>query len=215
VVVGGAAAQPYNPTINPAHFVGQITNPYLGFAPNRTFSYRKQTDEGVETTEVHVTTDTVQIMGVTCTVVRDREFLDEELIEDTFDWFAQDIHGNVWYFGEDTTEYQNGVPVSTFGSWKAGENGALPGVIMLAEPKVGKRYRQEYAVGVAEDWAQVKGLNAAVTVPYGVFTQCLRTKDWSALEHGNFEFKYYKAGVGLVLEVDKEGGRNELISIGP
>ena len=86
---------------------------------------------------------------------------------------------------------------------------------MLAHPKGGNKYRQEYALGVAEDWAQVKALNAAVSVPHGVFTQCLKTRDWSALTHGSFEFKYYKPGVGLVLEVSKDGDRNELIGIGP
>lgn len=198
-----------------AAFVAGITNPYMPFAVGKTFNYRAETDEGVETTVVEVTNDTKVILGVTTTVVRDRVYLDGELIEDTFDWFAQDADGNVWYFGEDSKEIEDGQVVSTEGSWEAGVDGAQPGIVMLAEPRIGMEYAQEFAEDIAEDRARVLSLRQSVEVPHGTFENCLQTMDWTPLEPGNREFKYYAAGVGLVLEVHPSGGqeRNELISV--
>ena len=202
---------------DPSGFVAEIDNPYLNFARGRIFTYESETDEGLETIVIEVTTDTKMILGVATTVVRDQVFLNGDLIEDTFDWFAQDQDGNVWYFGEDTTEFENGEPVSTEGSWEAGVDGAQAGIIMLAEPRKGMNYRQEFAVGVAEDMAQVKSLVAEVEVEYGEFEDCLETKEWTPLNPGGSERKFYAPGVGLVLEQSKNGNgslrRTELISI--
>jgi len=211
-----AQALPQFPA-DPDDFVAEIDNPFLGFERGRTFTYEAETDEGLETIVVEVTHETKTILGVATTVVRDRVFLNDELIEDTFDWYAQDQEGNVWYFGEDTTEFENGEPVSTEGSWEAGVDGALPGIIMLAEPKPGMKYRQEFAVGVAEDMAQVKSLKAEVEVPFGPFEDCLETKEWTPLSPGGSERKIYAPGVGLVLELSTNGlgqqRRTELVSI--
>jgi hypothetical protein len=199
---------------DPSDFVAQITNPYMPFTPGKVFNYRAETEDGIETTVVEVTHDTKVIMGVTTTVVRDRVYLDGSLIEDTFDWFAQDEDGNVWYFGEDSKEIEDGVVVSTEGSWEAGVTGAKPGIVMLAQPKIGMQYAQEEAEGVAEDHATVLSLKKVVLVPAGTFENCLQTMDWTPLEPGVREFKYYAPGVGLVLEVHPAGGqeRNELTS---
>jgi hypothetical protein len=145
--------------------------------------------------------------------VRDTVTLDGELIEDTFDWFAQDIDGNVWYLGEDTKEYENGEVVTTEGSWEAGVDGAEAGIVMLANPQVGDAYRQEWYPGHAEDVAEVVSLNEEVTVPFGTFTNCLQTRDFSTLEPELNEFKYYCTSVGAVtLEVVIDSGeRVELI----
>ena len=121
---------------------------------------------------------------------------DGNLTEKTFDYYAQDKKGNVWYFGEDTKEYENGKVVSTKGSWEAGVDGAKPGFIMQADPKVGETYRQEYYEGEAEDMAKVLSLSESVTVPYGSFDQVLVTKEWTPLEPGLVEHKYYAPGVG-------------------
>jgi hypothetical protein len=200
---------------DPANFVATIDNPYFPLIPGTVFHYRSETSDGVETGEVEVTHATKQILGVTTTVVHDRVSLDGELTEDTFDWFAQDQQGNVWYFGEDSKEIEDGQVVSTEGSWQAGVNGAEPGIVMLAELKSGTSYRQELAPDVAEDMARVLGRKASVSVPYGDFEGCLHTLEWTPLEPGVREHKFYCPGVGLVLEVaPREGhGRNELIAI--
>jgi len=194
-------------------FVTELSNPYLAFAPGRIFRYESRLPEGVETDVVEVTRKTKSIMGIVTTVVHDVVSLDGEVTEDTFDWYAQDKDGNVWYFGEDSKELMNGVVVSTEGSWQAGVNGAEPGIIMLAVPAVGIRYRQEFAAGVAEDMAKVLSLDATVQVPYGSFAGCLQTAEWSKLDSGAKENKYYVAGVGDVLETGPKGERVELVSI--
>src|SRR5262249_40908562 len=139
-----------------------------------------------------VTQRTKLIMGVKCTEILDRVYVDGALEEDTLDWFAQDTAGNVWYFGEDTKELDPaGNVISTEGSWQAGVQGALPGIVMEAEPSVGDTYNQELAPGVAEDMATVLALNKTVKVPFGTFRDCLETKEFTPLEPGQFEDKYY------------------------
>ena len=206
----------YSPAINPEDFVEEINNPYFPLIPGTTFFYEGESDEGDPLrTEVYVTNETRAVMGVTTTVVRESEYEDDELVEDTFDWYAQDIDGNVWYFGEDSSEYEDGEVVSTAGSWEAGVDGALPGIIMPGYPQVGDAYYQEYYPGEAEDQAEVVSLNESVTVPYGSIEDCLNTREWNPLEPGQEENKYYAAGVGLLLEEQIEGGdeRLELVEI--
>jgi hypothetical protein len=170
---------------------------------------------GEETIEVTVTHDTKQILGVTTIVVHDVVSIDGETIEDTYDWYAQDNSGNVWYLGEDTKEYENGQVVSTEGSWEAGVDGAKPGIVMHAtQPAIGSPYRQEYYACKAEDMAEVVSLDESVTVPYGSFDNSLQTREFTPLDPDVNEYKYYAPGVGLVLEVDvKSGNRTELIEV--
>jgi hypothetical protein len=155
--------------------------------------------------------ETKRVMGVECVVLRDRVWLNGELIEDTVDWHAQDKEGNVWYFGEYTKEIENGEVVSTEGSFEAGKKGALPGIIMPADPKVGDSYRQEYYKGEAEDMAEVisldgAALNEAVSTPYDSFSEdILVTKDWNPLEPNILEHKYYAPGIGLIGETKITG----------
>jgi hypothetical protein len=207
--------QGFRPPFDASSFVAQITNPYLPGIPGTAFHYRSETPEGVEINVVKYTRQTKQILGVTVTVIRDQVFLDGELTEDTFDWEAQDTEGNVWYFGEDTKELENGQVVSTQGSWEAGVNGAKAGIIMLAHPKTGLTYIQEDAPDVAEDRGKALGLKAKVDVPYGSFDHCLQTLEWSLLELGVREHKFYCPGVGFVEEVSPKGGHvtNELVAI--
>jgi hypothetical protein len=167
----------------------------------------------VEDIVVTVTPQTKVIGGVTTTVVHDVASKDGQLLEDTWDWYAQDRDGNVWYFGEETKEYERG-KVSTEGSWETGVKGAKPGIIMPAHPTVGQMNRQEYLVGEAEDEGQTIALDETVTVAAGKFSGCVKTKEWSRLEPGVIEHKYYAPGVGLVAEVTVEGGTEhvELVS---
>lgn len=194
-------------------FVLEIDNPYLGFAPGKVFRYEAETDEGLEEIVVEVTPQTKTILGVETTVVRDQVYLEGELVEDTFDWFAQDEDGNVWYFGEDSRTLEGGEVISTEGSWEAGVEGASPGIVMLAAPRIGLQYAQELAPGVAEDMARVLSLSRTVEVPLGTFDGCLQTQEWTPLERGPRESKYYAPGTGLVLETSPGGGRVELVAI--
>jgi hypothetical protein len=191
-----------------------IDNPYYTLMPGTIFTYQTDTEDGTEKNIVIVTDETKEILGINATVVWDRVWLEDELTEETFDWFAQDKQGNVWYLGEDSKEYENGKVVSTEGSWEAGVDGAKPGIIMEADPQVGDQYRQEYYAGHAEDQAEVVSLNETVKVPFGTFTDCLQTRESTPLEPTTGdEDKYYCTDVGgVVLEVAIESGeRSELI----
>jgi hypothetical protein len=201
----------YDPSINPANFVAGVDNLLFPLVLGTRYVYQG----GEETIEVTVTDGTKQILGVTTIVVRDVVSVGGEIIEDTYDWYAQDKAGNVWYFGEDTKEYEGGQLVSTEGSWEAGVDGAKPGIVMHAtQPTIGAPYRQEYYACEAEDMAEVVSLNESVTVSYGSFDNCLQTRDFTPLEPGVSEYKYYAPGVGLVLEVNaKSGARTELVEV--
>ena len=203
-------SSPYEPRIDPNDFVMTIDNPYLPLPVGRTLVYEGVSGGERERVEVTVTDRTREVMGVTATVVRDRAFVEGSLVEDTFDWFAQDRFGNVWYFGEATAEYENGEIVSRAGSWEAGVDGAMPGVVMLADPRVGDRYRQEFYAGEAEDMARVRDAGASVAVPAGSYGDVLVTEDWTPLEPDVLEHKSYAPGVGVVLERVVKGGSGVL-----
>jgi hypothetical protein len=167
---GRADDDGYNLAIDPADFVAVINNPFYTLIPGSIFTYQSATNKGIEKNIVTVTHETKNILGVIATVVWDREWLNDALIEETYDWYAQDKEGNVWYLGEDSKEYKNGKAVSSKGSWEAGVDGANPGIIMKGDPKIGDSYRQEYLKGQAEDMADVVALSESVTVPFGAFT---------------------------------------------
>ena len=150
-------------------------------------------------------------MGVKCVVVRDAVKLDGVVLEDTFDWYAQDKQGAVWYFGEDTKEFKSGGRVVTEGSWEAGVNGQ-PGIIMPAHPKPGQPYKQEYSPNNAEDMGQVVAVGETVTVPAGTYQDCVKTKEWSMLESGH-GYKWFATGVGFVRSEASPGEVATLMSV--
>jgi hypothetical protein len=202
------------PSPDPDDYVDEITNPYLPLSPGTRWTYSASSEEGTETITVTVLDETRMVQGVEATVVHDVVTDDGgEVLEDTYDWFAQDRHGNVWYLGEDTTEY-DGRKVSTEGSWEAGVDGAEAGLAMPAEPRVGDGYRQEHDAGVAEDRAVVLDVDTSVTLAYGVFDDVLETEESSPLEPDVVERKYYAKGTGLVVERTVAGGDEvvELVS---
>jgi hypothetical protein len=195
--------------LDPGDFVSEIDNPYWPMAPGSTWVYR----EDGRRVEVTVTDRRKQIVGIPATVVHDVVTEDGELVEDTWDWYAQDKDGNVWYLGEDTKEYENGNVKTTEGSWQAGVDGAQAGVVVPAKPEVGMTYRQEYYRGEAEDAARVLSVDERAQVPFGSFTHALMNKDYTPLDPGLLEHKFYAKGVGPVLVVAVSGGsdREELI----
>jgi hypothetical protein len=207
----------YDPVI-PTVWANAVTNPYHPLVPGTTFTFRSQLNPGVESTSVSVLAQPKVIKGVTATEVHDQVFRNGVLIEDTYDWYAQDDAGNVWYLGEDTKEYQNGQVISTEGTWEWGVTGALPGIIMWADPAahIGESYRQEYLKGVAQDRGKVLTTGENVTVPYGSLSGCIKTEDWSELDSGvPHENKYYCPQLGVVLETAAGGERVELVKKTP
>jgi hypothetical protein len=197
--------------LDPERFSTQIDNPYFPLAPGSRWVYREEGEEGAQRVEVTVTGKIEDIAGVKARGVHDVVTQRGELVEDTYDWYAQDERGNVWYLGEDTKEYKDGEVDTTEGSWEAGVDGAQAGVIMPARPRVGMRYRQEHYAGEAEDRAEVVEVDGSAEVPFGRFTEALVTKDWNPLKSGAAEHKYYARGVGLVLAVSGGGSREELV----
>jgi hypothetical protein len=217
VVDGEALPQGADPvTLAPDEFTTEITNPYWPMAPGSRWTYREIDEEGNElTVVVTATSETREIAnGVTARVVRDTVTRDGELIEDTFDWYAQDADGNVWYLGEDTAEFEGGRVTTTSGSFEAGVDGALPGIIMPAHPRDGMQYRQEYYAGEAEDNGEVLSTDEQVDVPFGHFDDVLLTKDTITIDPDVLEYKLYARDVGpvLIFGVSGGGGREELIA---
>jgi len=210
-------------TVNGADFVsGQsIDNPFLPWKPGTTFTYTNADNTVIDTETV--LSKTTKIAGVDTTVVLDevKDAKTGQVLEHTLDHYAQDTNGNVWYFGEESKEFENGKLVSK-DSWKAGIQGAEPGIIMEARPQVGDSYDQENAPGVgnsphiAQDHAEVTSLAGSATVPAGHFTNLLVTLETSPLEPGAAENKYYSAGIGEVFGNDLVTGEQErLVSVSP
>jgi len=217
------ATQPFKPPeggepvqLDPAQFTTSIDNRYWPMRPGSRWIYRETDGQGTPQRVVVTVTDrTKSIIGIQARVVHDVVTQDGQLVEDTYDWYAQDAKGNVWYLGEDTKEYDNGKVTTTEGSWQAGVDGAQPGILLLADPKRAMEYRQEYYKGQAEDAAQVLSLDMRAKVPAGLFGHVLVTKEYTPLEPNLVEHKFYAPGVGPVLAITVKGGsgRMELLRL--
>ena len=182
--------------------------------PGNRWVYRESDGQGAEKrVEVVVLDRTETILGIEAAVVHDVVTQGGSLVEDTYDWYAQDAQGNVWYLGEDTKEYENGNVVSTEGSWTAGVDGAQAGIVMPAEPRPGTTFRQEYYAGEAEDRARILSVGERADVPFGSFGSVVMTKDTTPLKPSVLEYKFYARGVGPVLVLGVSGGasREELV----
>lgn len=201
----------YAPRFDPDNFVRKVDNRFFPLVPGtRHISVGEEDGEPV-TNVFLVTHDRKRILGISAVVVLDRLFVRGELKEKTFDWFAQDKQGNVWYLGEDSREIEDGKVVSTEGSWEAGVKGARAGIIMPAHPRPEQHYQQEFFPGEAEDEARVTNLGLDMAVPYGRFRGCIRTVEWTRLEPGVTEAKYYCPNVGFVKARGVEGTDTRLV----
>jgi hypothetical protein len=201
---------PYAPVIDPANFVTDTTNRYFPLKPGTTFVMDGTRDDEPRHDEATVTSETKSIMGVECIVVRDVATSNTALVEKTTDWYAQDKDGNVWFFGEDTAEYANGQVTSTAGSWLAGVDGALPGLIMKAAPAVSDAYRQGYRPGVAEDFAKVLQTDATTSTPAGDFEEVVVTEDTDLLDASKNAHRSYAPSVGFVATDGMVNGHHEV-----
>ncbi len=203
--------------LDPATFTADITNPYWPMEVGTRWTYREIDEEGNEQEVVVIVTDQTKEIadGVTARVVRDTVTQDGELVEDTFDWYAQDDQGNVWYLGEDTAEFEDGEVSSTAGSFEAGVDGALPGIIMPADPQPGMQYRQEYFKDEAEDNGEVLALDQQVEVPADHYDDVILTADTITIEPDVLEYKLYARDVGpvLIFGVSGGGGKEELLKV--
>ena len=192
-------------TLDPAQFSTHIDNPYWPMRPGTRWTSRETAPDGsLQKVVVRVTHRTRLIAnGIRARVVRDTVTEHGRLVEDTRDWYAQDAAGTVWYLGERTTEYEDGKPVSTEGSFEAGVDGAQPGVVM---PGAG-------CAGHAEDRAAIISLDEQVTVPAGHYRHVLLTRETNPLEPRALEYKLFARGVGpvLALEISGGDGREELL----
>lgn len=207
-LLGGGA---YDPEIDPANFVDEIDNPYLPFPVGAEWVYESETEDGLETIVVTVLEETREIMGVECVSVRDTVSIDGKLLEDTIDWYAQDLDGTVWYFGEISFNYEDGFIADIEGSWLAGVDGAKPGIVMLGDPVVGTTYRQEWLLGDAEDAATVLDDDVSVTLGIGTFDHCVQTEDFLPPEPDEIENKFYAPGIGFIYET--KVGEDETVEL--
>jgi hypothetical protein len=204
----------YAPDIDAVDFVEVVDNPYFPLTPGTKWVYEGEDEGEAERVEVEVLDETREIEGITATVVRDTVYVDGALVEDTYDWFAQDTEGNVWYLGEDTHEYEDGEAVNAAGAWEYGRDGALPGIVMLAHPEVGDAYRQEHYEGEAEDMGEVLEVGVTKEIGLGSYDDVLVTEDWTPLEPEVIEEKSYAPGVGLIHETKVAGSEGEIELVG-
>ena len=207
---------PYSPSIDPANFGRPIDNPYLPLRPGTVFRYRGVGDNGKtrEFNKVTVTHRKKRIMGIDAVVVLDEVFASGKPEERTFDWYTQDKDGNVWYFGENSSSYEHGHWVKDDGSWTAGVGNGKPGVIMLAHPHRGDRYRQEYSPGHAVDQAKVLGPGGRIDTPYRTISRTLLTREYSTIDK-QYEKKWYARGIGVIQEdaITKSKEHSELVGV--
>lgn len=211
----GGAAGPGSMPPDPGAFGQPRGNPWFPLVPGTVTRYRG-TDDGERFRErVVVTSRTRKVQGISATVVRDVvRRADGSVAERTHDWYAADDEGNVWYFGEATATFDDeGAVESREGSWEAGVDGAVAGIIMPADPGPTDAYRQELDRGHAEDQAWIVQRGATTTVPYGTLHDVVRTFEWSRLEKDVISTKLYAPGVGIVREQDVSGGDETFVLV--
>src|SRR4051794_7981721 len=204
---GASGAAPAPAVVADSGFTARISNPYYPLLRGMRWEYRGAKDGRLLRDVVRVTGRVQRIDGVPCAVVDDRAWLDGRLAERTTDWYTQDAHGTVWYYGERTAELdRRGRVTSREGSWRSGVDGARAGIFMPAVPRVGAAFAQEDDAGHAEDHFRIVSRHASVTVPYGSFNgTALMTREWSPLEPGVRDGKWYIKGIGVVREATLKG----------
>ena len=201
----------YHPAIDRSGFTARITNPWFPLPVGRTYIYTGVDGRHRTTDIVTVSRRTKLIDGVRTRVVDDRVLFGGVVRERTTDYYAQDACGNVWYFGEDTAELdRHGNVTNTDGSFRSGIDGAQPGVFMQAHPQLGRKFRQEWFQGQAEDVFSAVSTTGTRRVPYGTFTHVLRTSETNALEPGVRDRKLYARGIGTISELTVRGGNERL-----
>ena len=207
VLVGGSASA----GIDPADFNAPVNNPYFPLKPGTVFVYKGSEDGQRLVEHLRVTHKHRMIAGVSTTVVSDILYANGHLNEKTTDWYANDNAGNTWYFGERTATYKpSGAVQSRDGSWRAGIDSGVAGLIMPANPHPTDAYRQEFLKGHAEDQAWIVADHGTLRVPYGKVHDVVRSYEWTRLEPGVVSLKLYAPHLGIVAERDVAGGNEDM-----
>jgi len=200
------------PDFNAATFVpgAAVTNPYFSLLPGATAEFRAEYVAHGETVVEEFTRTVLferrDIAGIDAVVVQDSSYEDGVLVEDTFDFYAQDTDGNVWYLGEDVTNYLydkkgNFLGTDSESAWRTGVNGALPGYAMPADLTLGFTYYQEFApLDAALDIGTTFATDVTLDTIFGELTGVLQVLETSEAEKKARGFKYYAPGIGLVQE---------------
>lgn len=211
---GRTPDESYNPEIPVEDFTQStdLTNPYLGHQTHALYIYEGHTVEGMKRIEVQRTSSIKEISDIPCVAVNDKVWCNGIMIEETNEWAAQDNDGNVWLMGEDVDNYNDrGEIINHHVSWEAGIDGARPGIMMPANPDIGKKYRQEYYFNKAEDEAEVVEVDITVDIPLGSFSNCIKIREWTELEPDVTEYKYYAPGIGLIKEENVTEGEEVVL----
>lgn len=190
---------------NPADFQTTVDNPYFVLAPGteKTFEGNEEGDELLVYTSV--LSETKKVAGVVCSILREEEYKNGELVEISWNWFAQEIvTGNVYYFGEDVDEYEDGQVSGHPGAWKVGDNADAPGMIFPGDPQIGDIFSPEAAPGEAEEEAEIIETGLDYTTPFGDFNDVIRVEEHGLLDD-SVGWKYYAPGVGMIAEEYEEG----------
>jgi hypothetical protein len=206
----------YNPEIHPADFSTKITNRYFALPIGKKLTYEAKLASGIdEKIEIEVLKDTKIIEGIETVIYLDKVYDNGQLVEETRDYLAQHKNGDVWYFGEDVNNFENGKLKDHAGTFMHGRDGAKAGIWMKAEQKIGDSYRQEYYPGEAEDMRDTIATGLTISTKLGTYTDCVKVYDWTPLDKASREYKYYCPQVGsLVLNEDlTTGDRSELIEV--
>ncbi len=207
----------YSPQLNAAHFQphGQVNNQYIRHQVGKTYVYTGRGDEGDEQIEVTLSTEQYEILGITCAIIVEDTRVNGDIIEEEATYVAEDLEGNVWTLGAAVKNFNtSGAIINNHASWISGSDGAKPGIVMLANPQIGMKYRQEYYFNVAENQAEIASTGSSVTTAMGTFHDCLVITEWSELEPDILEHKIYAPGIGLIKEVNLTTGEEiELIDI--
>ena len=215
-VTQNQTSEVYNPQIKPEDFSTKITNKYFALPVGKKMVYEAKTEEGInEKIEIEILAETKVIDGVETIVYLDKVYNNGQLVEETRDYLAQHKNGDVWYFGEEVNNYENGVLKDHDGTFIHGTDGAKAGIWMKAEQKVGDSYKQEYFKGEAEDMRDIIETNVAVTTKLGSYTDCVKAYDWTPLDKKSREHKYYCPQVGSLVLIEhlETGKRAELTSV--
>ena len=217
LMLGGpsVAGDSYNPVINAKDFTTKIDNPFFSMPVGKKMIFEGKTEDGLERIEISITGEKRRIMGVDTLVYLDRAYLNGKLVEETKDFIVQDKDGNVWYFGEDVDNFENGKLKDHAGAWISGVAKAKPGIWIKAKHKVGDSYRQEYLKGEAEDMVKIVAVGQTVTTKAGTFKNCTKTYDWTPLDPDSKEHKYYcpEVGSAVLIEDIQSGERLELVKV--
>lgn len=177
------------------------SNSYFILEPGYQLVLEGQEDGAQIQLKISVLNETKIVNGIEARVVEEEETEDGEVVEISKNWFVVCKPVNdIFYLGEEVDIYEDGKIVNHEGAWEAGINDARLGMIMPGKAELGSKYYQEVAPNVAEDRAEIVGLDKVIDTPAGKFEKVLETEETNALNPDEKESKFYAPRVGLIQE---------------